>query len=120
MTVKQKQFRLLLEMIHLLESLSSIGESPVKLHSMPQLSKVTYGKRKLIQINSTVKQKLAKVLCLPKLPIQSDNTAMSESDQKVFDNMQNLENPTFTSGFCSLNAVYISFNVQSSSRFCSY
>jgi len=28
---------------------------------MPPLSKVTYGKRKLIQINSTVKQKLAKV-----------------------------------------------------------
>jgi len=41
----------------------------------------------MIQINSTVKQKLAKVLCLPELPIPSDNTAMSESDQKPFGNM---------------------------------
>jgi len=34
---------------------------------MPPLSNFTYGKRKLIQINSTVEQKLAKVLCLAEL-----------------------------------------------------
>jgi len=52
-------------------------------HSMPPLSKVAYGKRKLILINSIVEQKLAKELCLPELPIQSDNTPMLESDQSL-------------------------------------
>jgi len=51
---------------------------------MPPWNKFTYGKRKLIQINSTVEQKLAKVLWLPELPIQSDNTPMSESDQSLW------------------------------------
>jgi len=50
---------------------------------MPPLSKVAYGKRKLILINSIVEQKLAKELCLPELPIQSDNTPMLESDQSL-------------------------------------
>ena len=76
---------------------------------MPPLSKFTCGKRKLIQINSTVKQKLAKVVCLLELPIQSDNIPMLESDQIAVKNMQNLENPTVITGFSSLNAVYRSF-----------
>ena len=50
---------------------------------MPPLSKVAYGKRKLILINSIVEQKLAKELCLPELPIQSDYTPMLESDQSL-------------------------------------
>ena len=93
------------------ETLSGIGKSPVKLHNIPALSKFTYGKRKLTQINSTVKQKFGKVLCLPELP--------TERDQKAFENMQNLENPSLISWFCSDIAVYSSLHTQSTSRFCS-
>jgi len=54
---------------------------------MPPLSKFIYGKRKWIQINSTVELKLAKVLCLPELLIQSDDTGLTGLDQLTWNDL---------------------------------
>lgn len=70
------------------ESLQSIGESPVKFHSMPSASKITYGKRKLVQINDTYRAKMSNILKLSDKEVLLDQK-YEENQNKVvsFDNM---------------------------------
>ena len=72
------------------ESLLSIGESPVKLHSVPPKSKIAHGKRKLTEINETCQSKMSHILGHGDKDILCDQrNDENEDDNKVmsFDNM---------------------------------
>ena len=44
-------------------SLNEMGVSPMKLHSLPSHSKVSYGKRKLQQVHRKLKEKESDIQC---------------------------------------------------------
>jgi len=46
------------------EGLQSIGESPVKLHSVATKNNIAHGKRKLAKINDTCQAKMSNILGL--------------------------------------------------------
>ena len=72
------------------ESLLSIGQSPVKLHSVPPKSKIAYGTRKLTKSNETCQTKMSNIRGLGDKEILCDQSIdKNEDDNKVmfFDNM---------------------------------
>lgn len=60
------------------ESLQSIGKSPIKFYSMPSASKITYEKRKLVQINA----KMSNILKLSDEEVLLDQK-YEENEDKV-------------------------------------
>ena len=71
----------------------SIGESPIKVCSLPESSKVKQGKRKIEKAVNTMTEKVARVLDVPAekvKPIKEVMTKEEESKLKDFDEMMDL------------------------------